>query len=137
MKHLIIIFSLFLLVSCGQEKVEYKDLVKKEGIYYYKFSEKKFTGEFKGKYVGKIKKGKKEGRWLEYRNNGNLWSEINYKNNKRHGISKSYEDNGNLKHKDNYKNGKRHGKQFYYYGNGEVMFTSIYKDGELISKIKH
>ena len=113
MKHLRVIFSLFLLVSCGQEKVEYEDLVKKEGLYYYKFSEKKFTGEFKkGQYQGKVKYGKKEGRWLHYDDDGSLRSEINYKNN------------------------KREGKLFSYNWNGELYKTEIYKDGKLIETIK-
>ena len=97
MKHLLIIFSLFLLVSCGQEKVEYKDLVKKEGLYYYKFSEKKFTGEFKkGQYQGKIKKGKWDGEYRYYNVSGHLGTKGNYKDGEREGEWLWYYDNGKL-----------------------------------------
>ena len=39
------------------------DLVKREGLYYKKFSDVPFTGKVTGIEQGKMKKGKKEGKW--------------------------------------------------------------------------
>ena len=44
------------------------DLVEREGLYYKKFTDVPFTGKVKGKGNGEIRNGKKEGRWVGYRN---------------------------------------------------------------------
>ena len=80
MKYLLIIFSLFLLVSCEQEKVEYEDIVYRNGLYYEKFSELPFTGNVVGLKQGKIKDGKLKGKWKQYWESGELMEKVNFVN---------------------------------------------------------
>ena len=56
------------------------NLVKRNGIYYTKFSQVPFSGEITEKSQGRIKNGKKECLWIEYDENGQLLSKDNYKN---------------------------------------------------------
>jgi len=46
------------------------DLVKREGLYYKKFTEVPFTGKIIGKSQGLIKNGEQEGAWVHYHENG-------------------------------------------------------------------
>ena len=55
------------------------DLIEKDGLYYEKFTDVPFTGNVVGEYQGKIRKGKREGEWLVYYENGQLESKGNYK----------------------------------------------------------
>ena len=84
------------------------DLVKRDGIYYKKFTETPFTGKVTGKEQGRIKDGKKEGEWVKYHDK-KLWSKGSYKNGKREGDWVGYHDNGNVSYRGSYKNGKKEG----------------------------
>ena len=53
------------------------DLVKREGIYYKKFSQVPFSGVTTGKSQGTIKNGIREGAWITYHPNGQLKSKGN------------------------------------------------------------
>jgi antitoxin component YwqK of YwqJK toxin-antitoxin module len=57
-------------------------LLERDGLYYEKFTEKPFTGKVTGIKQGKIQKGKIEGKWIEYYNNGQLKEKRNYKDGK-------------------------------------------------------
>ena len=50
------------------------DLVKRDGIYYKKFSDVPFTGRLEGIVQGEIKNGKEEGVGSVYYKNGQLES---------------------------------------------------------------
>lgn len=63
--------------------VTWDDLAYSGGLYYKKFRTIPFSGEITGKSQGKIVKGKKEGIWIEYDENGKLISKDNYKNGKK------------------------------------------------------
>ena len=67
------------------ETVKYEDLVKREGLYYKKFSDVPFTGKTTGKVQGTFKNGKKDGPWFDYHKNGKLLSKGTYKDGKREG----------------------------------------------------
>ena len=72
MKYLLII-SCLLFTSIGWSKdINSDDLVKRDGLFYEKFMDVPFTGNSIGKEQGKISKGKREGEWLEYYENGQL-----------------------------------------------------------------
>ena len=67
-----------------------KDLVWRNGIYYKKFSEIPFTGEVTpnydrngDRYKGFLKNGKKEGLWLNYWRNGQIYTKGEYKDGKK------------------------------------------------------
>ena len=46
------------------------DLVKRNDLYYKKFTDVPFSGQVKGKERGEFRKGKKEGKWTTYYSNG-------------------------------------------------------------------
>ena len=51
-----------------------KDLIWRDGNYYKKFSDVPFNGKVNGDIKGLIKNGKKEGTWVRYYENGQLFS---------------------------------------------------------------
>ena len=61
------------------EEVTWDDLVRTNGLMYKKFTEVPFTGKTTGQIQGSFKDGKKDGPWVEYRDNGRLQSKIFYK----------------------------------------------------------
>jgi len=63
--------------------------------------------------------------------NGQIKSEVNYKDKKYHGKWTEWHENGHLDCEFNYKDGEKHGKQIWYSG-GEIDEVEIYKDGEYI-----
>ena len=67
-------------VGVGAETMD--DLVKRDGIYYKKFSQVPFTGMVTGKSQGSFKNGKREGDWVEYWYNGQLFYKGTYKDGK-------------------------------------------------------
>ncbi len=73
------------------------DLVETNGLYYKKFTDVPFTGKIAGKYhQGSIKNGKKDGPWVLYHDNGQLWSKGTYKDGERDGPWVSYWNNGTV-----------------------------------------
>ena len=56
------------------------DLVKRKGLYYKKYSNIPFTGNFTGFLRGSFKDGKREGYWVRYCDNGQLAYKGNFKN---------------------------------------------------------
>ena len=111
------------------------DLVKRDGIYYKKFSDVPFSVKVTGLGNGSIKNGEEEGAWIRYRDNGQLYSKGNYKNGKKEGAWISYFSNGQLMRKGNYKNGKEDGAWVEYEKDGTLdrEYSGIYKNGEKIS----
>ena len=78
MKCLLILSSLlFTSVGWGKD-ISWYDLEERNGLYYEKSKNILFTGEITGKEHGKIIKGKREGEWLEYWDNGQLYSRKKY-----------------------------------------------------------
>ena len=122
------------LLSSPSWSVNFDDLVKREGIYYEKFTDVPFTGKVTGKYQGVIKNGKEDGAWIGYRENGQLWYKENYKNGKKEGAWVSYWMNGQLYYKGNYKSNKKEGVWFSYNIDGTVFkpWTGTFKDGKKI-----
>ena len=135
MKYLLIIF-LFLSPSLSWSKdVSRDDLVKRDGLFYEKFTDMPFTGNVTGKKQGKIIEGKPVGEFLTYYESGQLKEKINYKDGKKEGEGLWYYENGQLEEKVNYKEGEKNGEWLNYYDNGQLVRTRIYKDGKLIETI--
>ena len=65
--------------------------------------------------------------WYE---NGQIKSEINYKNRNRDGKWSSWLENGQIKSKINYKEGKKAGKFTYWDENGQIKSEKYYKNGK-------
>ncbi|MEE1574022.1 MAG: hypothetical protein V1257_10590 [Candidatus Neomarinimicrobiota bacterium] len=97
------------------------DLVERDGLYYKEFTDVPFTGNITGKSHGKIKNGKRDGPWVFYRDNGQLWEKGTYKDGKEEGPWVFYYDNGQLRNKGNYKDGKKEGLWVHYSRDGSVL----------------
>ena len=130
MKYLLIL-SCLLFTSVGWSKdVSYDDLVKREGLYYEKFTREPFTGNVTGGKQGKIIKGRPDGEFVEYFENGQLKRKGNFKDDKQEGEYLSYYENGQLKIKCNLKDGKEEGEYLEYYESGELLYKRYYKQGK-------
>lgn len=115
-------------------KVEYKDLIKKNKIYFKKFTDNPFTGNVIGQYQGKIISGKRDGNWKVYWTNGFLGKEGNYKNGEKNGLWKEYHSNGLIYYEQLYQDGKLNGISKQYFKNGKVEVKETYKNGKLHGK---
>ena len=82
------------------------DLVKRDGLYYRKFTDVPFTGKTTGQVQISYKDGKIHGPYVVYYDNGQLSSKAPYKDGKQHGPWLWYDKSGKLRSKENYKNGK-------------------------------
>ena len=132
MKHILapILLMVFLFPSLALgEEVTMDDLVERAGIYYKKFTDVPFSGKVTGGGQGEIKNGKREGPWVSYFENGQLWDKGDYKNGEREGPWVSYFENGQLDSKGTWKNGKEEGPWVGYFDNGQLETKGNFKDG--------
>lgn len=107
---LLFYFSILFLVSCNQFSTS--DL-------------------FSDKPEKKNKKPVNEGLVINYRSNGKVLSEVNFKNKKLDGLSKSYYKDGTIHQEINYKEGTKHGLANTYYENGKLFRSTPYKKGKI------
>ena len=112
------------------ETVKYEDLVKREGLFYKKFTDVPFTGKTSGRLQGSYKNGKKHGPWVYYYKNGQLNYKGTYKDGKWDGPWVYYHKNGQLDIKGTYKDGKEEGPWVRYWNNGQLFSKGTYKDGK-------
>lgn len=111
-------------------KVNYENLIKRNGFHYEKFKNEKYLGYVFGVKSGFVKNGKREGTWEIYFKSGELRSKTNFKNGIREGVFEEYYKNGSLKNKKSFINGKINGIYNNYYKNGQLWFWTEYKDGK-------
>jgi len=132
MKNILITFFtiLFCLTSSVGWSETIDDLVKRDGLYYKKFSDVPFTGKITGKTTGSFKNGKLDGSWISYHDNGQLMSKGDYKNGKSEGSWISYHDNGLLMSKGDYKNGNQEGSWVGYMDDGQLRYKGDFKNGK-------
>ena len=121
-------------VGCP-ESVDFKDLVKRDGLYYKKFTEVPFTGKTTGKIQGSFKNGKKHGPWVIYHDNDQLQTKGTWKDGKKYGPWVTYHDNGQLWTKGTIKDGKGDGPWVGFFKDGTVNdeYTGTFKNGVKIS----
>lgn len=108
------------------------DLVKREDLYYKKFTDIPFTGKVTGLENGTFRKGNRNGEWLTFYENGQLKFKRNYKYGKPVGLWEQYHSNGQLKKRGIYKDGKPDGFWIGYYSNGQLWVKQNYKDGKSV-----
>ena len=106
------------------------DLVKRDGLFYKKFSDVPFTGKTTGQVQGTFKNGKEDGSWTAYYVSGQLLFKGNWKNGKKDGSWFNYYQNGQLDSKGDYKNGKKEGSWIGYFDNGQLHYKGDYKNGK-------
>ena len=104
---------LFAATTVFAETVTLKDLIKRDGLTYKKFSTEPYSGEV-----------------ASFFKNGQLGDYGNYKNGKKVGIWKRYFINGNLGSKENWNNGERHGLFEMFWPNGELRAIGQYSYGQ-------
>ena len=135
------------------ESIQFKVLVKIDGLYYKKFTGIPFTGTVTGLQQGYIKKGQWDGPWVEYWDNGKLRSSVTYKEGKKRGswvrylnngqvfFNRTYEDgywvgyheNGQVSYKANYDGiGRLDGPIFEYHDNGQLRSKGTCKNGKRV-----
>jgi antitoxin component YwqK of YwqJK toxin-antitoxin module len=113
----------------GCPEIDFKELVLRDDKYYKKFSNESFTGKVNGQEQGSLKNGKKDGSWIGYHENGQLFYEGDWKNGKKDGSWVYYTNNGLLSHKKSFKNGKREGSYQVYHNNSYFLkYKGQYKD---------
>ena len=126
---LVILTGLFApALAVAGEGVNIDDLVKREGVFYKKFTEELFTGKTTGQEQSTFRRGKKHGLSVWYHENGQLSWKGTYKDGKSEGPSVSYHANGQLSSKGTYKDGEREGPYVWYYPNGQLSWKGTYKD---------
>jgi antitoxin component YwqK of YwqJK toxin-antitoxin module len=134
MKKLLLIITLILplLLSSESWAIEYDDLMKREGLYYEKFTDIPFTGKVDDQPKLSFKDGKISGEYVSYYENGQLSYKLNYVNGELHGEGVSYHENGRLFFIENYVNDKKHGEYVDYYEdvNGETFHRGNYVNGK-------
>ena len=164
-KLLLLLFSLLISFNSYGKTVcvETDDVQKRDGTYYLVNQEKPFTGNNSCQYLsngqqhskGKIKKGKKNGKWIQWYENGQIESETIFKSGKRKKWIEWFEngqiesernynppgtldgklnlwyENGQKESEVNYKDGKWHGKRAEWYENGHQKEESYYIQGLL------
>ena len=140
MKNITLIFLLsFILISCEQQTVTLEELEDKQNLYYLKSTGKLFTGNVESYLykIGYIKKGKREGEWIEYQDNGQPWHKGNYKDGKRNGYWQGFHKDGTVRWEGNYIEGKEDGKFSHYTRKGKVWTSTIYENGTEIERIQN
>ncbi len=73
----------------------------------------------------------KNGKWVEYYENGQIFIKMNFVNRKANGEATRYYDNGQLAEKTNFVNGKKNGEWILYYYYGQIKAKGNYVNGEL------
>ena len=114
----------------SSEETTMENLVKRDGLFYKKFTETPFTGKTTGPIQGSFKDGVAEGPWVNYYDNGQLQRKGDYKNSKREGPWEAYHDNGQLQGKGDFKNGEMEGPWVFFFKNGQLDKTGAFKDGK-------
>ena len=76
----------------------------------------------------------KNGQYKKYYENGNICSNLNYKNGNLHGNCIWYFENGNKFKEEEYENGIPHGKVIGYHENGEIGKVGHHKDGKNVGE---
>ena len=106
------------------------ELVKRDGIYYKKFTDVPFTGKITGQEQGSLKDGKKHGPWMRYHDNGKWSDKGTFKDDKMDGLWVGSYKNGQLRYRGFYKVGKQHLLWVGYYKTGQLRYKGFYKDGK-------
>ena len=117
------------LVSFPSWGLSMDDLVKREGLYYKKFTDVPFTGKTdEGRFQRSFQHGKYHGPYEYYHGNGQLWIRGTYENGKNEGPSEGYYDTGQLMVRGNHKNNIKDGSWERYFDDGRIQYKGKYKN---------
>lgn len=79
--------------------------------------------------------GNKTGYWIEYYDDGKLYSKGNYINGEREGLWTFYYSNGDIWHEDEFKNGDSNKKILYYYDNKKLVSKKLFKNDKYVKDL--
>ena len=99
---ILILFLSFLSSSSWSKTLTIDDLVERNDLYYKKFSDVPFTGKTTEEFQGSFKDGIRNGQWVSYHNNGQLWYKGEYKDGKPVGKWVFFKKDGTYAHKKTY-----------------------------------
>jgi antitoxin component YwqK of YwqJK toxin-antitoxin module len=139
---ILILSILFLSFGFSQQEYNSNDLIRMDnGLWTEKFSDEPITGKVYGYYgednnlkkvyVGNIRNGKREGKWVHYyHSTGKKIYEQNFKDGKPNGLQTRWYENGKKKSEGTYKDGKTNGLSTSWYENGQKETEVSYRDGK-------
>ena len=127
---MIVFTFLFFFIVRSVHSETMNDLIWEKGIYYKKNTRVPFSGEINGNIKGQIQDGKKEGTWVRYYSNGQLFSVSNYKTGRKNGAWITYNNKGHLIEKGQYKNDLEEGHWIRLFENGEISYKGKFKNGK-------
>ena len=121
-----------IVISQNRYHVDNTTFALNDTVLYLKYDMKPINGVLYNDIgdMGICVKGKKDGLWREYYENGQLWYEYNYKDGKRDGLYRQWYENGQLWYEINYKDDKQDGLLRQWYENGQLETENYYKDGK-------
>lgn len=118
-----------LLSACAEPRVDFDDLVRRDGKIFQKFSNTPYSGLTTGTVVGTLKDGLWDGQRLEYSSTtGNLLEEANYVMGVHDGPYLLYRDNGILLTKWEYTMGSKVRETGY--NNGHLTYDTQWENGK-------
>ena len=148
MKPLLLIAIAILAVGCGGKdevtdetkpklkSVNYGELEFREGVFYLKGVDTRYTGNAIALYENgqkqaedNFKDGKRDGLQLFWHQNGQKRGEINWKNGKQNGLYVGWYENGKKAMEEKYKDGKPYGLYMAWHENGQKRSEGNYKNG--------
>ena len=95
------------------KKIQFSELVERDGLFYLKLSTEVFTGTVVGSQEGELKEGRREGDWTSWYDNGQImWK--GYYSKGELGDFESWHENGQKK-----------------------MYASYYNGGEVLQKVEY
>lgn len=138
MKKIICFFILINIISFSSQKTVYKNQLKIVNDLVVKKSDNTlFTGMVvDGKNREYFKKGKAQGKWLTFYENGKLKSIENWKDGNLDGKHIIYRKNGIKYIESNYKDGKENGEYKIFYEDGGLRIFGEFKKGKPVGKWK-
>ena len=121
----------------GLRAVYYGELEFREGVFYLKGVDTRYTGNAIALYENGQKKaednfkdGKRDGLQLFWHQNGQKKGEINWKNGKQNGLYLGWYENGKKAMEEKYKDGKPYGSYMAWHKNGQKRSEGNYKNGK-------
>ena len=138
-----LIYLLVINIIFGQDEVQINNLIIKDDIYYQPLDTKPYTGRIidinnDGNIIleTNCNRGKINGPWITWYDNGEKKYEGHYKNGYKDGLWKGWHDSGKLWKEGFYFYDKKEGTWIYWYLNGNKQELKTYRNGKLNGPIK-
>lgn len=127
------ILFLLLILSTPSWGSYYSGLVERDGLYFKKFSDIPYTGQYSGPLeleTGSFVDGKPHGLWVSYYLNGQLKNKGEYQDGKRSGHWVFRHETGELMFEGGFKEGVKEGFWKIFTEEGQLFREGEYKDGK-------